>query len=142
MTRVNSHIPVKNLTDQHLLAEHREIKRLPALYTLWLRKPKDLPDSFRLGTGHVLYLIDKGHYTFQRYLAIHAECKERGFKVTDYSENWNVYELAHYKTIPFSQESMSLIIDRITTNLRKSKQIPRYYGKDITVDEAIRILNQ
>lgn len=32
MTRINSAINVKNLTDEHLLAEHREIKRLPALY--------------------------------------------------------------------------------------------------------------
>ena len=29
MTRINSGIPVKSLTDEHLLAEHREIKRLP-----------------------------------------------------------------------------------------------------------------
>ena len=29
MTRINSAIPVKCLTDEHLLAEHREIKRLP-----------------------------------------------------------------------------------------------------------------
>ena len=29
MTRINSVIPVRNLTDEHLLAEHREIKRLP-----------------------------------------------------------------------------------------------------------------
>ena len=29
MTRINSAIHVKCLTDEHLLAEHREIKRLP-----------------------------------------------------------------------------------------------------------------
>ena len=28
MTRINANIPVRNLTDQHLLAEHREIKRV------------------------------------------------------------------------------------------------------------------
>ena len=28
MTRINSTIPVKCLTDEHLLAGHREIKRL------------------------------------------------------------------------------------------------------------------
>ena len=29
MTRINVSINVKALTDEHLLAEHREIKRLP-----------------------------------------------------------------------------------------------------------------
>lgn len=32
MTRINSAISVRRLTDEHLLAEHREIKRLPACY--------------------------------------------------------------------------------------------------------------
>jgi hypothetical protein len=29
MTRINTGIPPKELTDKHLLAEHREIKRIP-----------------------------------------------------------------------------------------------------------------
>ena len=29
MTRINAGIKVENLSDQHLLAEHREIKRIP-----------------------------------------------------------------------------------------------------------------
>ena len=29
MTRINAGIPVEKLSDQHLLAEHREIKRIP-----------------------------------------------------------------------------------------------------------------
>lgn len=32
MTRINSAIPVKKLTDEHLLAERREIKRLQSCY--------------------------------------------------------------------------------------------------------------
>ena len=34
MTRINSAISVRRLTDEHLLAEHREIKRVPA-YRDW-----------------------------------------------------------------------------------------------------------
>ena len=29
MTRINAGIPPKKLTNRHLLAEHREIKRIP-----------------------------------------------------------------------------------------------------------------
>lgn len=55
MTRVNSAIPVKLLCDELLLAEHREIKRLPKVLEKSLRTRGlcNIPESFVLGTGHV-----------------------------------------------------------------------------------------
>ena len=50
MTRINSAISVNRLTDEHLLAEHREIKRMPYC----LRKAIDsgsinkIPERFML----------------------------------------------------------------------------------------------
>ena len=95
MTRINSAIKVRLLTDEHLLAEHREIKRIPSVYTK--RKNSklgltNLPKNFRLGTGHVLFFIDKAAFTIGRYLDIRNECINRGFKVEDYSDNWEVYK--------------------------------------------------
>lgn len=37
MTRINSAINVKYLTDEHLLAEHREIKRMPYCLNIAIR---------------------------------------------------------------------------------------------------------
>ena len=61
MTRINSHINPKNLSDEHLLAEHREIKRVPKMLYKSIKKgsvPK-IPNKFCLGTGHVTFFYDK-----------------------------------------------------------------------------------
>lgn len=76
MTRINSAIPVKRLTDEHLLAEHREIKRLPSCYL----KAKTsgalqrIPKKFCLGTGHVTFFLDKFAFSMTRYMTIRKEC--------------------------------------------------------------------
>ena len=91
MTRINSAIAVKSLTDEHLFAEHREIKRLPQCLLTSLRRncPLRIPKRFTLGSGHVSFFYDKMTFTFKRFQEIHAECLKRGFNVTDFSENWD-----------------------------------------------------
>ena len=90
MTRINSAIPVRNLTDEHLLAEHREIKRLP--YCLFkaikCKSIKKLPEQFTLGTGHVKFFLNKMHFVYWRYCRVLQECELRHFYVTDYSDNF------------------------------------------------------
>jgi deoxyribonuclease (pyrimidine dimer) len=69
MTRINSAIKVKFLTDEHLLAEHREIKRLPYAYKKRIETGKgfkDIPKEFTLGTGHVLFFINKNKFKIYR----------------------------------------------------------------------------
>ena len=89
MTRINSAISVNRLTDEHLLAEHREIKRMPYC----LRRAIDsgsinkIPERFTLGAGHVRFFLDKGEFTFNRYGSLLKECRKRGFDVQDYSQN-------------------------------------------------------
>jgi hypothetical protein len=65
MTRINVGISPKNLTDQHLLAEHREIARMRSSFLRWYnsKKRSEIPSKFCLGEGHVLFFIDKGLYT-------------------------------------------------------------------------------
>ena len=90
MTRINSAISVENLTDEHLLAEHREIKRLPDYFIKALKSGalNRIPKDFRLGTGHVTFFLDKQLFCLIRYNQIHNECSKRGFKVEYYAENW------------------------------------------------------
>lgn len=148
MTRINSAIKVSMLTDEHLLAEHREIKRLPSVY-LKRKESKigltDLPKHFTLGTGHVLFFIDKPEFTFGRYLDIYNECTHRGFNVENYSSNWNVYKSEYNNPIsnnytPSNQE-YNLLIERITERLLGSKKpYWHYYGRQISKEEAIKLL--
>lgn len=123
MTRINAGIPPKDLHYKHLLAELREIKRIPnALHRANLR---NLPKLFCLGTGHVRFFYDKGYYTHLRYMSLRSEALRRGYNVSDYSGNWNVYKLKKYihlynDWIP-TKESKILITERINGRIKNFK---------------------
>lgn len=78
MTRINL-VPVEELSDQHLLAEYRELPRI--VHAVISKKVliKDIPDSYRLGTGHVKFFYNKIIFLSERYQLIFAELRFRGF---------------------------------------------------------------
>lgn len=83
MTRINL-IDPKFLCDQHLLAEHRELTRIPnsILSGKYNLEGKHIPTSYVLGTGHVTFFLNKIDFLFERYLQLHQECLNRNFAVT------------------------------------------------------------
>ena len=78
MTRINCAIPVRCLTNEHLLAEHREIKRLPKCLekSIISGSIKDIPKEFCLGTGHILFFLDKMTFIKERYKEIYNELSD------------------------------------------------------------------
>lgn len=134
MTRINAEIPVENLTDQHLLAEHREIKRITKGHP-----SRNAPSHFKLGSGHVLFFRDKLGYCLRRYRKLHAECERRGFAVSDFSSNWEGLVLNDWIAPPDVREQLET---RITERIMNSKMVWRYYGKPISKQEAIEILKK
>lgn len=146
MTRINSAIPVYNLTDEHLLAEHREIKRLPYCLDKAIKSGsiKHIPERFTLGKGHVTFFLDKQGFVHSRYITIHMELKRRKFNPTDFSDNWNDIAWNEYWNYydPTSEEK-TLLIERITQRIRESKKETwHYYGKSITKEQAVELLNR
>lgn len=89
MTRINVGICPSTLSSKHLLAEHREIKRIPNMVKSGRAVIKDIPETFTLGKGHVKFFYTRLGFLLTRYKQIHLECKVRGFNVTDYSEAWS-----------------------------------------------------
>jgi len=87
MTRINVVDP-KELSRQHLVAEYREITRLPGNLTAWLnRKTKapdfsEIPAEYKLGTGHVKFFMDKMLFLEKRFEALVTEMLERGYNPT------------------------------------------------------------
>ena len=83
MTRINLVEP-KELTDQHLVAEYREIFMVgPALQRSlkspnWNKTKETLPKEFTLNKGHVKFFYNKGKYLYNRYLELIKEMKNRG----------------------------------------------------------------
>ena len=80
MTRINL-IPPTELCDQHLLAEHRELTRIPNAVAKGKFHLKGQPEEYKLGGGHVRFFFNKMAFLKRRYDELHTECKARGFKV-------------------------------------------------------------
>jgi len=77
MTRINC-IPPSELTDSHLLAEYRE---LPRAFS-FARPGVTVPDSYRMGTGHVLFFATRTGFLARRQRALIEECLRRGFSIS------------------------------------------------------------
>ena len=86
MTRINIVHP-SELTDQHLIAEYRDIFMVGSSLQRSLKSknwnPKDIPIKFTLNTGHVKFFYDKGKYLFKRYDELRIEMKARGMNPDD-----------------------------------------------------------
>ena len=143
MTRINVNIPVKKLTDEHLLAEHREIANLPYFLSVSLKsnKPLVIPEKFTLGTGHVKFFMNKMRFVLDRYKVLHRECLDRGFNVRYKGYKWDSVP-DEYMGVYFPKpEDRRIIIDRIRDRLEKSpKSFFHYRGKRISKEQVIEFL--
>lgn len=110
MTRINCGIPPVELGAKHLIAEHREIKRIPNTIAKGKWNLKGQPKEFKLGAGHVKFFYTRMGYLKKRYEEIYAECLKRNYNVQYYGSCWD--------GVP--QELMN---DYVPTN--KDKQIVR-----------------
>ena len=84
MTRINLINP-EELTDQHLIAEYREIFMVGGSLKRTLMSKNGyqesrVPKQYTLNKGHVYFFYNKGKYLHNRYLELIKEMKNRGFK--------------------------------------------------------------
>lgn len=89
MTRINVGVKPKELCRQHLLAEAREMKRIPNVVSKGKYNLKGQPSIFTLGTGHVKFFYTRLGYLKQRYEEVYSECVNRGYNVTYFGDAWN-----------------------------------------------------
>ena len=80
MTRVNL-IPPEELHYKHLVAEYREITRVPTLARKAQREmhKKNIPPSYTMGVGHVLHFYNKLGFIADRYESLCDEMRRRGY---------------------------------------------------------------
>ena len=79
MTRINL-LPPHKLHDKHLLAEYRELPRVFG-YVKRYGVPKDIPERYTLGKGHVKFFANKLDFLFERYVWIWIELEERSYNL-------------------------------------------------------------
>lgn len=117
MTRINVAIPPKTLTNRHLIAEHREIKRIPNTITSGRAKIVDIPKQFSLGKGHVKFFYNKLGYLKNRYEELYQECLNRGFNVSYYGQAWNGIPTSLMNDYKPTQQDKEIIEQRIKEKL-------------------------
>lgn len=114
MTRINVGVSPQELPDKLLLAEHREITRIPnAIRRLRRINTKQLPRTFRLGEGHVRFFYDKQKFLCTRYNQLYAECVARGFSVQDKSDAFKDLPAWSWGDYSPSAEDRQVILKRV-----------------------------
>ena len=112
MTRINAGISPAELPGKLLLAELREIKRIPNLIKNGKYNLDGTPEKFTLGTGHVKFFYDKGLYLLKRYMELRNEALNRGYQVTNFIDAWQGYPPDLYNDWN-DLEARSYLIERI-----------------------------
>ena len=130
--RCNAGINAKYLTDQHLIAEYRELL-IPYGQMIKINfKPSKskTPDRLKLGAGHVLFWRSKQKYLHNRFNHLVSEMIERGFKPK--MKFWDNIKSEYYNDWTCSSEESDIIKDRISSKLRQKPDWYRYNGQKIT----------
>lgn len=116
MTRVNVGIFPEELSNQLLIAELREIKRIPNLIKSGKFNLNKIPDRFTLGTGHVAFFYNKLGYLKKRYQKLYQEARkdvvERRLNVQDFSdsfENIDPYFMNDYEE---TERDRNILLER------------------------------
>jgi len=136
MTRINI-IDPEELTDQHLVAEYREIFMVGSSLQRSLKSPNwdptTIPEKFTLNKGHVKFFYNKGEYLHKRYLLLINEMKRRGMNPDParkfLREQWPQDLYNDWKA---TAEDKVIILERINTRIAEKPDWYRYYGELLT----------
>ena len=81
MTRINV-IPVEELTDNFLLAEYFELPRMwPLIYRAIQKDDRQIPEAYRLGSGHLRFFYNKFRWLDRRHAQLWAEGHRRALSL-------------------------------------------------------------
>lgn len=122
MTRINVGIPPFELEQEHLLAEHREIKRVPNCVAKGKYNMKGQPSVFTLNKGHVKFFYDKLGYLKKRYEELYADCIRRELNVQYYGDAWNNIPSHLMGDYTPTDADRAIIRERINERLSNSKK--------------------
>ena len=132
MTRINLVDP-SELTDQHLLAEYREIRLLSSNLQRTLNskkgfQEKKVPQRFTLNSGHCYFFYNKGKYIHKRYIALQQELKRRKFEANlEFPlEKWP--QELYNDWVP-TERDKNIVRERIELRISQRPNWYRYYGE-------------
>lgn len=124
MTRINV-VPVQSLTTKHLVAEYREIMRLPRnLKTALNRKNKpfsfdEISDNYTMGKGHVKFFFNKMKYLESRFEQLVEEMLRRGYNPNFRDSSIFKCSDQFYHNYEPTKEAIRINLERINERLNK-----------------------
>ena len=113
MTRINVGIDPSELPTKLLLAEHRELKRIPNMVRENRVNLSGIPARFTLGTGHVKFFYNKLGYLKDRYHKIYNECVVRNCNVQYYGDSFEGIPENLMSEYAHTERDRELLIERI-----------------------------
>ena len=128
MTRINV-ISVKDLTDQHLMAEYRE---LPMVVAAARRSKPDNykpTDKYTLNKGHVLFFYNKKKWLYNRWNELIAELRAREYNIDPMARVVEWYHMDKFPQTEWQPDeyahkvNMERIVERINSK-------PHWYKKN------------
>lgn len=148
MTRINANIKPKHLIDQHLIAEYREIIRIPNYVRNNINKSRNAilraPKTFKLNSGHVLYFYDKIQFLHKRFLSLKEEMDHREIANNISDEMFLDFPIELYNDIDSNDliDANKEVVHRILERISTMKKIPTIKGIEINMEEYSNILNE
>lgn len=119
MTRINLVHP-SELSDQHLMAEYRELPRMVSFIQAWISKgcPEVSQRTYTMGKGHMKFFLNKSQWLTQRHSSIVQELIEiRQYNITNKSPL--VIPSTPFENYPvFDSDGLVISRDRIKEKLR------------------------
>ena len=132
MTRINL-IPVEELTDQHLMAEYRELPMIAKALEKTLKsklgyQETKVSSTYVLGTGHIYFFYNKRDYLVDRYIVLVKELNCRKFSIEPNARNmsWEVFD--NITQVQWQPSAEEIEINRNRINERVSLK-PDWYRK-------------
>ena len=138
MTRINT-IDPQALTDQHLMAEYRELPMVHAALSRSLSSLGGLDLStissvYLLNRGHVKFFYDKGKWLHERWNALIDELRKRGYEINpgDRVVNWNVFvDNNLYGDWQPDQAAHKINVERLVERCKAKPDWYKYYGQAV-----------
>lgn len=130
--RCNCGVEPKYLADQWLIAEQVELLMIPGMLRRLNYKPKSpIPENFKMGTGHMLFWVNKLLYLKNRHVEIKKEVANRGFKVCDSVINLDEFPKEYHNDWTPTINDSIILRDRLIWKLNQKPDIWRYQSKSI-----------
>lgn len=124
MTRINV-VNVKELNNQHLFSEWREMPRMVSYLHKSLNSKRgftieQIPKEYILGQGHIKFFYDKFLFLHKRHIEITKELLNRGYKLNYLSSDiFKTVDKIWYNDYIPTTKAIHLNMQRINERLKK-----------------------